>query len=259
MLALERQQNILDLIYKHKSVKVAELSQQFAVTEETIRRDLEKLAKKGIVRKTYGGAILSDHLEEKELEDTTFEYRIKENTECKVKVGKAVAALIQPGETITLDSSTTCLEVARHLSHNQPITVITNSVNAMLELSKNESVTVISTGGTLRSASMSLVGPTTKKNILSYYADKAIISCKGMSLTRGIMESNELEKEIKQSFVEVARDVILAIDSNKVNKGAIHRLMELDQVKMIVVDKALASEWMEVCAEKGIEVLIAEA
>ena len=246
MLALERQQAVLDLINKQKSVKVSDLSQQFSVTEETIRRDLEKLAKKGIIKKTYGGAILSEHLEEKELEDTTFEYRIKENTESKVKIGKMVASLIQAGETITLDSSTTCLEVARHLAKNHPITVITNSVNAAIELSKNESVTVISTGGTLRSASMSLVGPTAKKNIMNYYADKAIISCKGMSLTRGVMESNELEKEMKQSFAEVAKEVILAVDSGKVNKGAIHHLMSIDQINTIVVDKPLDQEWLDV-------------
>ena len=258
MLALERQQTILDIIYKNKSVKVAELSQQFNVTEETIRRDLEKLAKKGIVKKTYGGAILSEHLEDKELEDPSFDHRIQENRESKAKIGRAVASLIQTGETITLDSSTTSLEVAKYLPKQVPLTVITNSVNAMLELSKNEQVTVISTGGTLRSASMSLVGPTAKRNIMTYYADKAIISCKGLNLTRGVMESNELEKEIKQSFVEVAREVILVVDHAKINRGAIHHLMTLDRVKVLVCDQPLDREWLEMCKEKHIQVIIAD-
>lgn len=263
MLALERQQAILERIYKNKSVKVTELSQQFNVTEETIRRDLEKLAKKGIVKKTYGGAILSETMvgaetEEKELEDTSFDDRIKENMESKAKIGRAIANLIENGETVTLDSSTTCLEVARHMPKQKRVTVITNSVSAVMELSTHEEVTVISTGGSLRSASMSLIGPTAKQNIMNYYADKAILSCKGVSLTRGIMESNELEKEIKQCFVDVANEIILAVDHAKINKGAIHQFMALERVSCIVTDEPLQPSWAEACEEKGIRVIVAE-
>lgn len=258
MLALERQHTIIEIIHRENSVKVVELSKKFGVTEETIRRDLEKLAKKGIVKKTYGGAILISKSEDKELEDTPFDHRIKENTTSKAKIGRAIIKLLGAGETIILDSSTTCLEVAKQLPTQKRFTIITNSVSAITTLSHYEEMTVVSTGGTLRSKSLSLIGPTAKNNIMSYYADKAIISCKGIDLKRGVMESNELETEIKQCFVSVAKEVILAVDSAKIDKGSMHRLMGLEKVNCIVTDSPLDEDWQEACLKNNIKVIVAE-
>lgn len=257
MLALERRHMIIDIINKEKAVKVVDLSKQFGVTEETIRRDLEKLAQKGIVKKTYGGAVLMSKVDEKEMEDTSFDHRIMENTTSKAKIGNALTALLGDGETIILDSSTTCLEVAKQLPMNKRFTIITNSISAITTLGEREDITVISTGGTLRSKSLSLIGPTAKNNIMSYYADKAIISCKGIDLQRGVMEANELEKEIKQCFVSVAKEIILAVDSAKINKSSIYKLMELDAVNTIVTDAPLDIEWQEACNKNNIKVIVA--
>ena len=117
----------------------------------------------------------------------------------------------------------------------------------MTALSQHEEITVISTGGTLRSKSLSLIGPTAKNNIMSYYADKAIISCKGLDVARGITESNELEKESKHSLVQIAKEVLLAVDDGKIGKGAIYKLMELRRVDCIVTDQPLDKEWEEIC------------
>lgn len=257
MLALERRHMIIDIINKEKAVKVVDLSKQFGVTEETIRRDLEKLAQKGIVKKTYGGAVLMSKVDEKEMEDTSFDHRIMENTTSKAKIGNALTGLLGDGETIILDSSTTCLEVAKQLPMNKRFTIISNSISAITTLGEREDITVISTGGTLRSKSLSLIGPTAKNNIMSYYADKAIISCKGIDLQRGVMEANELEKEIKQCFVSVAKEIILVVDSAKINKSSIYKLMELDVVNTIVTDAPLDSQWQEVCIKNNIKVIVA--
>ena len=124
MLAIERKSEILTILQKEKSVLVAELSQKYGVTEETIRRDLDKLEKEGYVKKTYGGAVLKQKINE----DIPFKIREKTNIVQKQKIAKAVAQMIEDGESIMLDSSSTSLMVARNLKQYKDLTVITNSV-----------------------------------------------------------------------------------------------------------------------------------
>ena len=170
MLALERQKYIKELAQKEKSVKVIDLSKLFDVTEETIRRDLEKIEKEGIIKRTYGGAIYIES-SGKDIEDTPFSMRIKENTGSKQKIAMAVSDMLNNGEVIMLDSSTTCLEVAKNIGQNKTLTVVTNSISILTELSAYEDLNVVSTGGILRNKSLSLIGPTAKENIKNYYAD----------------------------------------------------------------------------------------
>jgi DeoR/GlpR family transcriptional regulator of sugar metabolism len=257
MLALERLNCILEKIQKDKSVKVMALSKEFGVTEETIRRDLDKLEKQGIVKKTYGGAILVISEENDELEDAPFDMRIKENTLSKSRIGQTIGNLLRDGETIALDSSTTCLEVAKHLPVDKRLTVITNGINVITAISPLRNVTAISTGGTLRASSLSLIGPTAKKNIDNYYVDKAIISCKGMEIQRGIMESSELEAEIKEAFLDVAKEVILAVDSTKIDHISLYKLVDFTKINCLVTDKPLDQTWQQLCEEYKIKVVIA--
>ncbi|MGL4344734.1 MAG: DeoR/GlpR family DNA-binding transcription regulator [Cellulosilyticaceae bacterium] len=260
MLALERRHRMIEIIQKEKSVKVLELSKQFEVTEETIRRDLDKLEKQGIVEKTYGGAILVGQGDERKVdrEDLPFDHRVRQNTSGKERIGRAIAAMLEEGETIILDSSTTCLEVAKHLALFEKLTVITNGISALAVLSGYEKLNIVSTGGTLRKKSLSLIGPTAKTNINSYYADKAIISCKAVDQIRGIMDSNELEAEIKQAFATVAKQVVLAVDSEKLGKGALHKVLDLENIYAIVTDAPVGQQWEDVLRQKGIQIIIAE-
>lgn len=110
------------------------MSQKYGVTEETIRRDLDKLEKEGYVKKTYGGAVLKQKINE----DIPFKIREKTNIVQKQKIAKAVAQMIEDGESIMLDSSSTSLMVARNLKQYKDLTVITNSVEVLIELSRNK-------------------------------------------------------------------------------------------------------------------------
>lgn len=257
MLAIERQRVILDKLNEDKSVRVVDLSKLFNVTEETVRRDLDKLEKRNLLKKTYGGAVCIDEAE-KEVEEYSFDYRIQQNSEGKNKIGKVIADLIKDGETLMIDSSTTCLEVLNHVGERKKLTVITNGLGTMTLASKIKDITLIGTGGTYREKSISFVGPTAKNNIMSYYADKAIISCKGIDKQRGIMESSEFEAEIKQCFILAAREVILAVDHDKVDKNSIHRLADWKSIHSIVTDKPLDEEWIKLCRAHDIEIIIAQ-
>ncbi len=257
MLALERQKQITEMVERDKSVKVIDLSKMFDVTEETIRRDLEKIEKMGILKRTYGGAVFINNAV-KDTEDTPFSMRVKENINSKQKIAIAVANLLSNGEVVMLDPSTTCLEIAKNLGNDKRLTVITNSISILSELSAYEELNVVSTGGTLRKRSLSLIGPTAKENINNYYADKAVISCKGVDLEKGVMDANELEVEIKKAMIGCAREIVLAVDSTKMHKISTHKLIELAKVDYIVTDEKLTLEWKQFCDENNIKQIICD-
>ena len=131
MLAIERKNEILSILQKEQRVLVAELSTRYHVTEETIRRDLEKLEKEGFVKKTYGGAVLNKN----STIDMPLKIREKTNRKEKQKIAQTVASLIEDGESIMLDSSSTSLMIAQELKKKNKLTVITNSVEVLIELS----------------------------------------------------------------------------------------------------------------------------
>ena len=153
---------------------VSELSQRYNVTEETIRRDLEKLEREGFVKKTYGGAVLNKNI----AVDMPLKIREKTNRREKQIIAQRVAGLVEEGDCIMLDSSSTSLMIAQALKKKEKLTVITNSVEVLIELSGSEGITVISTGGTLRDSSLSLVGKAAQDVLKRYNVDKAILSCK---------------------------------------------------------------------------------
>ena len=147
MLAIERKNEILATLQKEQRVLVTELSQRYNVTEETIRRDLEKLEKEGFVKKTYGGAVLNSNTNL----DLPLRIREKNNQE---EIASKVADMIEEGDSLMLDASSTSLMIAKKLKKLKKLTVITNAVEVLIELSGQEGIKVISTGGVLRDASL---------------------------------------------------------------------------------------------------------
>lgn len=253
MLAIERKNEILATLQKEQRVLVAELSQKYDVTEETIRRDLEKLEKEGFVKKTYGGAVLNNNT------NVELPLKIREKTNKKEKqiIAKLVADMIEDGESIMLDSSSTSLMVAKNLKQQKKLTVITNSVEVLIELAGNKGITVISTGGMLRESSLSLVGKTAERALNNFNVDKAIISCKGLDMEKGITESNEDEAEIKSVMRACAKKTILALDSSKFDNISFVRVMDLRSGDIVVTDSLNQEKWIKYFEDRRIE-LIAE-
>ncbi len=149
MLAIERRNEILEKLQSEKCVVVSELSQHYGVSEETIRRDLEKLENDGLVIKTYGGAVLNEH----SIFDLPFNIRKNQMIAEKQKIAEAVDELVRDGEAIMLDASSTAAYIARGLRKKKKLTVITNSVEIIIELFDVPEWNVISTGGVSRERS----------------------------------------------------------------------------------------------------------
>ena len=251
MLAIERRQKIMAMLNENKSVLVPELAKLFNVTEETIRRDLEKLEKEGLLKRTYGGAVLVENYNV----DIPFEFRNATNIEGKKQIALTLIKYIEDGDTLVMDSSTSALQVAKLLKTKKKITVITNSEQIVNELKVFEDIKVISTGGTLRNKSLSLVGPIAENTLRSLNANKAIISCKGFDIEKGFTESNELEAQVKKMMIEIADQVYMIADHTKMNKTALVNIATLDDVDFIFTDKVLPPSQENAIREKNVEIV----
>ncbi len=248
MLAAERRNIILEKVYENKKVIVSELSRALEVSEETIRRDLEKLEEDGHVIKSYGGAVLNEHSSI----EIPFNVRWKANPSGKQKIAELVSRQIEEGDHIFLDASTTAVFIAKHIKQKRRITIITNSIENLLELSNVPDLEVISTGGVLKAGTMSLSGKKTGDSISAYNADKVFFSCKGIDLGKGIADGNDETAGVKQAMIESAAKVYLAVDSTKFGKSAFARICDLSAVDVVITDKRPEEEWMELFDKEGI-------
>ncbi|HZG78259.1 MAG TPA: DeoR/GlpR family DNA-binding transcription regulator [Paenibacillus sp.] len=250
MLVAERLQRIVDLVNERKSIRVSELSELCAVTEETIRRDLDKLEAEGKLARTHGGAV---SLAETRTEVPYTEREIFRSEE-KRRIAEAAVKLIRPRDRILLDASSTAWYVAR-LIPDMPLTVLTNSIKAAIELSNKEKVQVISTGGILSAGSLSYVGPLAERALEHYHVDRLFLSCKGARLDRGLSESNELQALVKQRMIDAADEVVLLADHTKFEVQAFTHVAGWDRVARVVTDAGTSAADVARLREMGIDVL----
>lgn len=241
MLAIERRNAILARLSMEGKVVVSDLSREFSVTEETIRRDLEKLDNDGLAKKTYGGAVKVDNFNT----DLPFHVRKQSNVESKQKIAGIIAEMIHDGDYVMIDASTTALNVVKSILHRKKITLITNSIEILLELCNKPDWTVISTGGTLKEGGLSLVGYQAERMVKGFHVDIAVCSCKGIDQENGVTDSNERDSEIKKAFFESATHKVLAVDSSKFNKVSFVKVCGMGDVDTIVTDADPGDKWRE--------------
>ena len=254
MLAAERRNLILEKVHEEKKVIVSELSKEFDVSEETIRRDLDKLEEDGHVIKSYGGAVLN----EKGSIDLPFNVRWKSNTQGKQRIAELICQEIEDGDHIILDASTTAVFIAKNIKQKRHLTVITNSIEILLELSDVSDWDIIATGGLLKAGSMSLLGKKAADSISAYNVDKAFLSCKGIDLEKGITDGNDETGGVKQNMISAADKVYLAVDSSKFGKTALSKICGLSEVDVIVTDEKPDNAWMDAFQRMGIACLYKE-
>lgn len=245
MLALERRNSILEKLQEEKKVVVGELSLLYNVSEETIRRDLDKLDKEGLCIKSYGGAVINDNTSI----DMPFNVRKKRNVTGKQKIAELIADLIQDGDHIMLDASTTAVFVAKAIKNKERLTVITNSIEIIIELSDVPDWTIVSSGGTVKPGYLAMIGAHAIERISSFNVEKSIISCKGFDLEKGFTDSNEQFSHAKQAMLRAGDKKILAVDSSKFGTVSFSKIGDLNNVDIIVTDKKPEQEWMDIFAE----------
>lgn len=251
MLAIERRNEILSKLQKERKVVVGDLSQFYNVTEETIRRDLEKLEKEGLAKKTYGGAVLNESFSV----DLPYTVRKKANVGSKQQIAETIAAMIADGDHLILDASSTALFIAKRMKDRKNITVITNSVEILFELSDRNGWKILSTGGSLKEGGLALVGYQAERMISAFYVDYAIFSCKGIDINHGITDANESDAQMKKMILKAAKKKILAVDHSKFNRISFTQVCGLSEIDMAVTDEEPDEAWKQAFSSAEIELV----
>ncbi|MDR3153280.1 MAG: DeoR/GlpR family DNA-binding transcription regulator [Deltaproteobacteria bacterium] len=250
MLGIERRQAILNRLLEKRKVHVAELSEEFGVTAETVRRDLERLEKEGRVRRSYGGAVLARPSNE----DLPFNSRRTVNTAEKETIAVKALGFVNSGATLMVDASTTSLALVELLTGKNDITIITNSVKVLHDFSSSR-LSLVGTGGVLRGRSYSLIGEGARATLESHNVDLAVMGCKGLDIGKGIMESNEPEAVLKKIMAGQAKTRILLADHSKFDQVVYRKALEFSDIDCLVTDREPDRSWSDFCRARGIQLI----
>ncbi|MDR1263720.1 MAG: DeoR/GlpR family DNA-binding transcription regulator [Oscillospiraceae bacterium] len=254
MLALERRGQILSRLMSAGNVLVSGLSREYQVTEETIRRDLERLEQEGFARRTYGGAVRADGTQ------TELPYQVRRHTQVESKRTMAglIGERIPDGESLALDASTSALFVARALASRRRLSLITNSMEILAELAGKTDWTILATGGALKGSALAFVGPQAERMIGGFHVNLAVMSCKGLDAEIGFTDTNEADAAIKRAFLNCADKAAFLVDSSKFGRRAFARIAALPAASWIVTDAPPPEPWPRRLQEKGIELIAPE-
>jgi len=211
MLAIERHRRLLDLLQHSGSLRTAEAARSLGVTEETVRRDFEKLEVEGVLLRSHGGAVKL----ESSRQEVSAEERAHQNIRAKHAIGLAASKRIVAGQTILFDASTTAKKVAELLP-DLPLTAITSGLQTALVLAQKPSIQTILLGGNLRASSLSCTGWSAEQALDGIRIDTAYLSCRGFDINRGPSEATEEQARLKNRMVQRATEVCLLADASKV-------------------------------------------
>ncbi len=250
MLGIERRRIILDELQRNRKVHVADLSETLQVTQETVRRDLEKLENSGLLQRSHGGAVpvMPGN------EDLSFVKRTAANYEQKRAIAQKAAALITDGSSLMADSSTTVLALFHLLQSRKDLTVVTNSIRILNDFGGGD-MNIISTGGNWRPHSQCLVGPGATRALAGYHVDLAVFSCKGLDREHGITETNEPEAVVKEAMARHAQNRVLLADASKFDRVVFAKTLEFTDIDYVITDAAPDRKWIEFFKKTGVQLI----
>jgi DeoR/GlpR family transcriptional regulator of sugar metabolism len=249
---LTRQRAITEVVMAEGAVRIEQLAERFDISLMTVHRDLDELETRGLLRKSRGVATaLSTALVE-----SSDVYR--SNRQVAEKESLAIAALefIEPGQAIFLDDSTTVLQLAKHLSARAPLTVITNVLTLMNELTGTRGISLLALGGDYYNWCSAFMGRMTIDAISKLRADTFIMSTS--AITDDVCFHQTLETvDTKRAMFDAAATRILLVDHTKFEKRALHALAELTEYDIVIVDHLTSPEHITRMRAKGIRVVVA--
>ncbi len=252
MLAIERLKEIEKRLNERGSVVISSLSKEFKVSEETIRRDLDKLEKTTLLKRVRGGAYLQSDTDKQ----VPLEIREKIYLTEKQKIADRCIEFIEDGDTIMIDSSTTAVCVASNIQkHQKKVTVISNSLKVIEQFQDSKWVKPICIGGGLRKRTKSFIGNLALRQLETLRATKAFVSCTAISKEFGATDDSERESEIRKEMIKNSEKTFLVADRTKFDNLEPHLICKLDEVDAIVTEEKLPGEWEKKLKELKVKII----
>jgi DeoR family transcriptional regulator of aga operon len=241
------------------TISVPELVVQVGTSAPSIRRDLARLEKRGLVLRTHGGVTLVEPLlYEPFRHDTSFQARELRSANAKRRIGLAASELIGEAETIGLTAGTTTTQIGRALRHRKGIAVVTNALNIGMELCNQPEIKTMITGGTLAWAwTFALAGQAALNYLRDVYMDQVFLGVTGVDLERGVTTLELEEAAVSQAMLRNAKRVIVVADSQKIGKVSAALICPISAIHVLVTDTEIPRKVHDELIARGIEVILA--
>jgi DeoR family fructose operon transcriptional repressor len=250
--APERQREIMRRARRDGRVEVATLAATFGVTTETVRRDLTRLERRGMIRRVHGGALPVDRLGF----EPDYEQRMDLHRSEKERIGAAAVDLVPNEGAVLIDAGTTTARLVEAFPTNRELVVTTNSLPLARSLVERSNVTVLMPGGRLRPRTLAQVDVWTQRVLAELHVDVAFIATNGMSAEYGLTTPDVAEAEIKRAMIRAGGRVVLLADSSKFGQHHFIRFGDLEQIDVLICDDALDEEAAAEFRRLGVEVVL---
>lgn len=242
MTAYERRQSLLELLRAQPGLRVPEIAQVLEISEGTVRNDLNALEVEGYLTRVHGGAVLNNAIP---LVSAAFGIRHQEHSKEKNCIGAGAAKLVNDGDSILLDASSTAFYLALNLKERSRLRVVTNGIEVARLLAQNPTNTVILIGGVVRQDGSSVTGLLSEQTIAELHIQKAFVSCSGFSVERGMTEVHLEEAQLKRKALESARQVFALVDSSKLGHEDLTIFARPAQITCLFTDAGISDEWKD--------------
>ena len=255
----KRRQNILSLLRESGTLDVDEVAARLHVSPNTIRNDFNALAAEGLLRRVHGGAALpGGEQRRRQPAAPTLTTRCEINQKAKEWMARWASDLVEDGDSILLDASSTVFYLAEFLKNRRNLTVVTNGIEVGRKLTLNPSNTVMLLGGLLRADGVPSADVMSDPMLKDLRTKLAFVSCSGFTTETGLTESDILDMQLKARMVEIAGSVIALIDGSKFGKLGLAPFARVDQVAHIFSDSSITPEWIEQVRRAGVPLTVCD-
>lgn len=242
MLREQRQREIVRRVEQEGSVTASRIAHDLGVDVSTIRRDLERLDRSGLVERARGGAIRSSV---ERIVDVPYDLKRSVELEAKVAIARAASLRIDHGQTILLDSGSTTFQLVPWLRHHRGITVVTNDLHIAHTLANRPGIRLVLAGGLLLESVYTLVGPQTIAALAELHVDHAFLGADAIDDHAGITNVNLVEVAVKRAMMAAAERTTVLADSTKFGKRALAHVAALEEIDEVITDDRVPAEVRE--------------